>query len=222
MPRTVILDSVFASLPEAVRRQLVSSSIERRLGTGEALFRAGDDANALYVVLSGKLRVSRETARHVEMLHLEEPGGILGEIPVFGDVKFPATAVATEPARCAVIPRATIDRLLHDSPEFSRFALQRLARRAQSLLHRIDELTALTVTARVAHVFLQRADGPDEFALGISQSGLAADLGTAREVVVRAIGELVRSGAIRRAGRSRFVVTNRARLRSIATQETPA
>lgn len=222
MSHAVELHSVFASLPDVVRQRLASSSVERRLATGEALFRAGDDADALYVVLSGKLRVSRETARHVEMLHLEEPGGILGEIPVFGGGTFPATAIATEPARCARIPRATIEKLLLDSPEFSRFALSRLARRAQSLLHRIDELTALTVTARVAQFLLRRADGRDEFTLGVSQSNLASDLGTAREVVVRAIGELVRSGAIRRAGRSRFAVTNRARLRSIATHEPPA
>jgi CRP/FNR family transcriptional regulator len=218
MSRTTILDSVFASLPDDVRRRLVESSIERRLATGEVLFRAGDEATGLFVVLSGKLRVSRETARHVEMLHLEERGGILGEIPVFGGVRFPATAVATEPTQCVVVPRTTTDRLLQDSPEFARFALQRLARRAQSLLRRIDDLTASTVTARVAHVILQRADGRDEFTLGISQSSLAADLGTAREVVVRAIGELVRSGAIRRVGRSRFAVTDRGRLRSIATQ----
>ena len=221
MTRDVELDAVFASLPDPVRRQLKSSSIERRLAAGEVLFRAGDEADGLYVVLSGKVRVSRETARRVEMLHLEEPGGILGEIPIFGGGPFPATAIATEPARCAKISRAAIEKLLRDSPEFSRFALNRLARRAQSLLHRIDELTALTVTSRVAQFLLQRADARDEFTLGVSQSTLAADLGTAREVVVRAISELVRSGAIRRAGRSRFAVANRDRLRSIATQESP-
>ena len=213
----VELESVFASLPAVVRRRLASASSERRLVAGEALFRAGDEADALYVVLSGKLRVSRETARHVEMLHHEGQGGILGEIPVFGGSRFPATAIATEPTHCARIPRTTVETLLEESPEFSRFALHRLARRAQSLLHRIDELTASTVTARVAQFLLQRAEGRTEFTLGASQADLAANLGTAREVVVRAIGELVRLDTIRRVGRSRFSVTNHARLLSIAT-----
>ena len=132
MPPTIDPDSVFASLPEVVRRRIEASSVERRFATGQTLFRAGDDADGLYVVLAGRVRVSRETARHVEMLHVEEPGGILGEIPVFGGGKFPATAIATEPTHCAKIPRAIIEKLLQESPEFSRFALQRLARRAPS------------------------------------------------------------------------------------------
>src|SRR5262249_13327235 len=133
--------------------------------------------------------------------------GVLGEIPVFGGGRFPSTAVAVEPSRCAVIPKAAIETLLRDSPEFSRFAIHRLARRAQSLLRRIDDLTALTIGARVAQFVLRRAEGRDDFDLGMSQAALAEELGTAREVVVRAIADLVRRGAIERVARSRFSVT---------------
>jgi CRP/FNR family transcriptional regulator len=163
--------------------------------------------------------VSRETQAHVELLHTEGPGGVLGEIPVFGGGVFPATARAVEPTRCAHLPIAAVQRLLEDDPAFVRFALHRLANRARSLLQRIDDVTASTIPARVARVVLARAStvsSGQEFTMGVSQEALAAELGTAREVVVRALRALVATGALARAGRSRFVVRNESILRTIS------
>jgi hypothetical protein len=54
----------------------------------------------------------------------------------------------------------------------------------------------------------------------VTQQALAAELGTAREVIVRGIARLIEAGAIARAGRSRFVVRRLATLRAMAG-ETP-
>lgn len=216
MADDVVLDRVFASLPADVRGQIRAMATTRSVARGHTLFRAGDEADGLYVVLSGRIRVSRETHGRVGMLHVEEAGGVLGEIPVFGGGCFPATAIAIAASRCAKLPRSGIERLLRDSPEFSRYALQRLATRAQSLLTRIDELTALTITTRVARHALRQSAGGAQFTLGMSQAALAEELGTAREVVVRAIGALVRLGALHRVGRSRFAVGDAAALRALA------
>jgi len=160
----------------------------------------------------------RATPSRTEMLHTESPGGILGEIPVFGGGPFPATAEALEPTRCAHLSIPVIDRLLRDEPTFARFALRRMAMRAQSLLRRIDELTATTITARVAAYVANRAaaSGSLEFTLGTTQQELANELGTAREVIVRSLSALIDAGAIARAGRSRFVVRRATVLASIA------
>jgi CRP-like cAMP-binding protein len=108
--------------------------------------------------------------------------------------------------------------LLAEEPPFARFALRRLAERARALLGRIDELTATTITARLAdYVRARDLESPGEaFALGMSQEALARELGTAREVIVRALRALVAAGAIERAGRSRFMVTNAATLRAMS------
>jgi len=143
---------------------------------------------------------------------------VLGEIPVFGGERFPATATALEPTQCCHIPIPVVERLLGEEPSFARFALRRMAARAHSLLHRIDELTASTVTARLAAFVAARAaqDAAPDFSLGMTQGELATELGTAREVIVRGIAQLVDAGAIARTGRSRFVVRRLATLRSMA------
>jgi CRP/FNR family transcriptional regulator len=198
--------------------QLARASSVREYRAKAVLYRAGDVPDGLYVVMSGRVIVRRETASRSEMLHTERAGGVLGEIPVFGGGRFPATATALEPTACCYLPTAVVERLLRDEPSFARFALQRMAVRAQSLLRRIDELTASTVTARLAAFVAARAteSGASDFTLGVTQQELAAELGTAREVIVRGIARLIEAGAIARAGRSRFVVRRLATLRAMA------
>jgi CRP/FNR family transcriptional regulator, dissimilatory nitrate respiration regulator len=208
----------FDSLPETTINRLAAAAVERRYAPRATLYRAGDPANGLYLVLSGRVRVARETQARTELLHVEEAGGVLGEIPVFGGGEFPATATAATPTRCAHLPLDAVERLLREDAAFARFALRRLAVRARGLLRRIDELTATTVTARVAEYVLARAEsaGASDFTLGMSQAELAAELGTAREVIVRSLGALVESGALARTGRSRFAVRRPTMLRALA------
>jgi len=205
-------------VPDATLRRIATSALERRYAKERALFRAGDPADGLYIVLAGRVRVSRESAHRIELLHTEDVGGVLGEIPVFGGGPFPATAVAQATTRCAHLPIAAVRRLLADDPEFVRFALARLAERSRALLNRIDELTATTITGRVARYALTRAgDTPAApFSLGMSQEELARELGTAREVIVRALRALIDAGAITRSGRSRFAIVNVSVLKAMA------
>ena len=206
----------FEGLPAVVLERIASLAVPSRYRPRQVLFRAGDPADGLYIVISGRVRVSRETANHVELLHTEMAGGVLGEIPVFGGVPFPATAVATEATRCAKLPRDAVERLLREHSEFARFAIRRLASRAQTLIRRIDELTTRTIVTRLADHLSQRIAADGAVSLGMSQGALAEELGTAREVVVRALAALVAANALRRVGRSRFVVVDRSVLRSIA------
>jgi CRP/FNR family transcriptional regulator len=198
--------------------QLGRASSLRAYRPKETLYRAGDRADGLYIVLSGRVIVRRESAARAQMLHTETTGGVLGEIPIFGGGAFPASATALETTQCAHVPIGVIHRLIRDEPTFARFALRRMAARAESLLRRIDDLTASTVTTRLAGFIADRAaaSSTSEFRLGVTQSALADELGTAREVVVRGIATLVNAGAIRRTGRSRFGVQSLSTLHALA------
>jgi CRP/FNR family transcriptional regulator len=216
--RTVVAG--FDGLPESSVARIAQLTVERRFALNAVLYRAGAEADGLYCILAGRVRVARVTVDRVELLHSEGVGGVLGEIPVFGGGPFPATATAVEQTRCAHLPIEAVRRLVREDPAFAQFALRRLAERARSLLRRIDELSSTTVTARVAAYLLERAGKSSnaEFALGMSQERLASELGTAREVVVRALRALVEAGAIGRAGRSRFEVRNLTLLRAFANR----
>lgn len=207
---------------------LMERGVVRRYRARQVLFRAGDPADGLYVVIAGRVRVARETEDRVVLLHHETAGGVLGEIPAFAQLPFPATATALEPTECLKLSQPVVRRLIRESAPFVDYALARLAKRSESLLRRIDELTATTVVSRVARALLarellarevlERADGRATFGLGSSQAAFAEEMGTAREVLVRALRTLVSTGAIARAGRSRFRVADRQVMLAIASR----
>ena len=206
-------------LPAATQERVAAAMVERGYGKGAMLFRSGAPANGLYFVLSGRVHVVRETRSRSEFLHGEHDGGVLGEIPVFGGGVFPATARAVTTTRCAFLPVAAVERLVAEDPAFARFALRRLADRGRALLSRIDDLTATTITARLADFMRERSAEASggAFALGMSQEALAHELGTAREVVVRALRALISAGALARVGRSRFRVQSLTTLEAMST-----
>jgi CRP/FNR family transcriptional regulator len=211
---------ILEALPAATLARVAALAVERSYASGATLYRSGSPANGLYFLLSGRVHVARENNAGSEFLHAEKTGGVLGEIPVFGGGQFPATARAVVPTRCAYLPIEAIERLLIEDTHFARFALRRLADRARALLRRIDELTATTITARLADYVAARSRGSlgKDFTLGMSQEALARELGTAREVVVRGLRALVDAGALERTGRSRFRVRNAVTLSAMSTQ----
>ena len=207
-----------AGLSASVVQRIAAAAVIRRYPRRGVLFRSGDAPAALHFVLAGRVRVARRTDSGSNVLHFEETGGVLGEIPVFGGGPYPATATAADTVRCAVVSADAFERLLAEEPEFARFALRRTARRARVVLERFDELSDYSVTARVAGYLLARADTIPDGALdlGMSQAAVADRLGTVREVLVRSLRTLCDDGAIRRVGRSRFVVIDGRRLREHA------
>src|SRR5947209_7842662 len=82
------------ALSESTKSRIASSSIALRYAKGAVLYHTGDSPSGLFIVLSGRVHVTREKNARTTLLHIENVGGVLGEIPVFGGGPFPATARA--------------------------------------------------------------------------------------------------------------------------------
>jgi CRP-like cAMP-binding protein len=223
---TVVDPSVFSQLPpfagasDAARRTLAARTMRRTYDTGEALFSAGAEARGLYVVVSGRVRVLRQAAGRRHVLHEEGPGGTLGEVPLFEGGGYPATAIAAEPTTCLVVGRDAIAAAMRADPNLAWELLARLAARVRVRVERIDALAARSVSQRLAALLVARraqgggADGA--ITLGGTQGQVAEELGTVREVVVRAVRGLCNAGAIEALGRGRYRVRDVERLREMA------
>jgi CRP-like cAMP-binding protein len=208
--------SLFADIGAAGRRELAARAVERRFAAGEVLFTAGSPARGLFVIVEGRVRVTRGGGGRPHVVHEEGPGGTLGEIPVFDGGGYPATAVAREATRCVLYTPQAIAAAMAVDPRVGWVIARNLARRVRGLLERLDRLTARDVTARLAAVLLDlhQAGGGASFALGQTHQELAEELGTVREIVVRSLRELRGRGIIASAGRGRYRVTDPRALRA--------
>ncbi len=199
-------------------RELAARAVERRFAAGEVLFTAGSAPRGFFIIVEGEVRVLRSAARRQHVIHVEGPGGTLGEVALFDGAGYPATAVATTPTRCVVFTREAIDAALAADPELAWIFLRRLASRVRHLIERLDRLAAHTVLSRLAECLLARQDtaGTRAFTLGRSQSAIAEELGTVREVLVRSLRQLRSRGVIRWVGRGKYEIVHPAELRRLA------
>jgi len=199
-------------------RQAVAAAAVRRFRPGETLWTAGGDAGGLFLILAGEVRVVRAPRGRQYAVHTDGPGGTLGEVPFFAGGRYPATAVAAAPTTCLVLDRATLARAVAADPELALRLMARLAERVRTLVARLDQRTVATVEQRLAALLLARhgAAGGGVFTLGATQAEAAEELGTVREVLVRALRRLRDGGFVETAARGRYRVLDKAGLRRVA------
>jgi CRP-like cAMP-binding protein len=211
---------LFADISDVACRTLAARAVRRSYARGEALFVAGTEARGLHVIAAGRIRVVRDLGGRRHVVHEEGVGGTLGEVPLYDGGGYPATAVAADPTTCLLFGRDAIASALRADPELAWRLLARLASRVRTLVERVDGLAAHSVPERLAALLAARyaAAGPDGgvVTLGGTQQAVAEELGTVREVVVRALRRFCASGAIEPLGRGRYRVHDAKRLKELA------
>ena len=98
------------------------------------------------------------------------------------------------------IPSATLRRLLDSESAFREHVLGVLSGRVFELMCALEEIGSSQIEQRLARFLLRRSE-PDD-CVRLTQVGIASELGTAREVVFRALRslaerELVQTGRVR-------------------------
>lgn len=214
---------LFGAVPEAALRELASKTRERRLTRGEVLFSAGDEAEGLFVVVSGTMRAYRQTREGREQtMHVESAGATLAEVPVFDGGPCPSTVQAEENSVVMFVPKQAIRRFLMKNPEAALAAMAVLARRLRSVSGLAEQLALTGVAQRLAAMLAEEAttqagdlkDGVS-FSLPLSHQSIAARLGSVREVITRQLHRLIDDKVIAFRGH-RVVVLDAATLRSRA------
>jgi CRP/FNR family transcriptional regulator len=206
------------AVSEKSRLALLNAGVERTYETDEVIYLAGSPAANLQLVLGGRVRLMRGSHDRAVMIHDEQAGGSLGEVPLFEGTTYPATAIASEPTRCLVLGRDAVLAAVRDNPDLALALLARLAGRLRLLVERLDRQTGQSTLGRLAQHLLTRAAETcgASFTLGGTQQQIAEEIGTVRELVVRGLRTLRDRNAIESRGGGRYVITDATLLGSIA------
>ena len=125
----------------AAIRVLAIGSKTRPVARGETLFRAGDTADAGYVVQQGALRVSAEDGGKHEII--AGPGTLVGELALIAEMKRPATVTAIEDTVTICISRSLFQKVLESDPALPRAGSATILRNARAMRVRHSMSAAL-------------------------------------------------------------------------------
>lgn len=185
-------------LPEEIRA-LSARGIVRSYPRNTILLTEGDRTDALYLILSGRVKIFVSDAAGKEVvLGTQGPGEFFGEMALDGGPRS-ASVMTIESSRLAVIPQANARALVRDHPEFAAHLIEKLIGRIRTLTENFKGLALLDVYGRVARLLLDLAieqDGRLVVGERLTHQEIASRVGASREMISKIFKDLTLGGYI--------------------------
>lgn len=202
----VVLRNVplFAGLDQAELEKLSRVAGRRRAERGEFVVRAGEETDALYILISGRAKVtnSDEEGREI-ILAVLGPGESFGEMGLIDGSPRSANVVAQEASELVVVSKHDFQRCMQDNFQVALKLMQVLVRRLREADRKIESLALLDVYGRVARLLLemsQEINGRRIVVRKVSKQDMARMIGASREMVSKVMRDLENSGYIQQDG----------------------
>jgi CRP-like cAMP-binding protein len=190
------------------RTALLERGRVEHFDTGSVIFGDGEHSGAVLFPLNGALQMGKATTRGRRQIicnpGVETCGGVC--MLAFGPHAL-AEVRGMDSGQVLILDRADFEQLIHDDRVLCRAAWHSAASCMAHLSGLVAQLSFNKVAERVALALLEDTEKDGDL-VRLTQSDLAAEVGTTREVVARCLAGLQADGHIR-LGRARITVLNR-------------
>jgi CRP-like cAMP-binding protein len=184
---------------------------------GTVLFKENEQGNTMYVLQSGRVRISKASQDASKTLAILGPGEFFGEMAILNAKPRTATAETLVDSKLLVIDARTFEQMVVSNTEIALRLIKKLARRLDSANELIEILMQKDPKARVilglsreSEVIGQTRDDGSVL-IPISLADLAQQVGLGNEEVEHVIHRLARLQMVEHHADG-FVVTDTARL----------
>jgi CRP/FNR family transcriptional regulator len=203
----------YRQAPATFQATIAAAAEPLNVAAGADLFREGDECPVVAFVGRGSVRIFKtgETGREITLYHVEDGQSCLvNMLSVLVGKPAVATARSEVPTEGVVIPGEVMREWVKTSDLVRDYVIDTMAERLIAYMTLFEEVAFGKMDARLAAFLLHRFDsGPS---IATTHEEIAAELGTAREVVSRLLKDLVRTGAIE-VGRGRLELRDETALR---------
>jgi CRP/FNR family transcriptional regulator len=195
---------LFATLSEEEFKSIEHIFQVKNYPKNQIIFLEEETGNYMYIVLAGKVKVTKSTASGKEtILAIHQAGDFFGEMALLDGKTSPATVSAMEDSRIATIFHADFQHLLMANEKVVRQIIQVLCGRLRQVWSQVQELSHSSADDRIRAGILQlsRKHGVQDargiiINLKITHQELAELVGTSRETVTRALARLQKKGIV--------------------------
>ena len=206
---------IFSGLNDDELSELAQLAIERSFASGEFVFWEEDAPEWFYMVATGRIKVLKHSSSGKEFIvAFFGPGEMFGEVAVFENKPYPATAQAAADTSVLGINRGNFLIFLSKRPEVALRIISILGGRLRDAQGRLRDLAGERVEQRLARTLLMLSGklGP---ALPFTRQEIADMAGTTTETAIRVMSRLKDRGIIRSV-RGRTLVVDEEKLRLLS------
>jgi CRP/FNR family transcriptional regulator, cyclic AMP receptor protein len=214
---------LFEELSDEDSQALRAKVLVVKLDRGERLFSEGDKGDRLYIILSGKIKLTKAAPDGREnLLSVHGPGEMFGELSLFDPIPRTSSATAITQAELAGLAHDDMRTFLATRPGVAMHLLRALAQRLRRINEVKADLVFTDVPGRVAKALLDLSERfgvqtPEGMQVShdLTQEELAQLVGASRETVNKALADFAARGWIQLAAKSVLIAdTDRLRKRA--------
>ncbi len=195
---------LFATLSDAEFKNLEHVFVVRTYRRNQVVFLEEETGKYMYIVLAGKVKVTKATTGGKEnLLAIHQTGDFFGEMALLDGKTAPATVSAMEDCRIVSIAAQDFHNILMRNEKVVQQIIQVLCTRLRQSWGQLQKLTYGSAEARIGAGLMQlaRRHGVQDsrgiiINLRITHQELAEMVGTARETVTRTLADLKNHGVI--------------------------
>ncbi|GAI20922.1 unnamed protein product, partial [marine sediment metagenome] len=195
--------------------ELAGLAIERSFAPGEFVFWDGDNPDWFYMVAEGKVKVLKHSSLGKEFtIAFFGLGEMFGEVAVFENKPYPASAQAVTKTKVVGIKRKDFLSFLAHRPEVVLRIISVLGGRLRDAQSRLRDLAGERVEQRLASVLLMLS-AKLGLTLPFTRQEIADMVGTTTETAIRVMSHLKDRGIIRSV-RGKVVILDEEKLRLLS------
>jgi CRP-like cAMP-binding protein len=169
----------------------------REFAAGEVLFREGETGEEMFVIQSGRIRITKVIGGEPRALAMLGRGEFIGEMAILNEKPRTATATVVEAATLLVIGAKTLEVMISNNSEIAFRLIKKLARRLDSADELVQILLNPDPEARVMlglkrHAEMFGEETPTGIKVSVPADELARDVGTSVGQVYDVLRRLTR------------------------------
>lgn len=189
-------------LPLVLVQQIEKTGTLISFEPGQQIIREGQYINVLPIVLDGIIKVSSKFEDKDLLLYYikAQESCIMSLTAILENNPSRIVATAETSTKAILIPANTVNELLRTYPALQQLFFRQFYQRYNDLLDNIHQLLFQKIDQRVFQYLDAKKQILQQNRIPISHKKIAADLGTAREVVSRALKKLEHEGLLQQSG----------------------
>jgi CRP/FNR family transcriptional regulator len=214
---------LFNDIDQSDLKEITSYFKTVKFSKKETIFDEGDQPNWLYIVLDGKIKITKLSKDGKEIiLELVAPREFFGGVAVINNFPYPANAVAMEASEILKISRKELIKLIDIYPQLMINLTKNISARIKNSHEALKNMALEKVEARIATLLLKLAEKSGEIIekgtqinIKLTKLDIAEMVGTTVETAIRTMSKFKKNKYLTETS-GFIVITNKNGLKDIS------
>lgn len=206
-PGCVALVPIFSALSPEEMMEIAAITHDKRFEKGELVYFAGKEGKKLYVLHTGRVKISRiGPTGKTQVIRVIGPGEFMGELSILSQAALTDYAEALEPCTACMIEGVRLKELMKKYPSIALKVMEELSARLEKAETLIEDINLRSAERRLAQALLSEAGIRREFELALAKGDFASQLGMTQETLSRKLSMFQDQKLIRLKGQRGIVI----------------